>query len=561
MKTTPKTHRNDTIEHLNHAGSVLLAFSAAGIAGAVIGIALAEYLRARELTWTWALPLAPMSAAVSAGLIYLGADATHVAVALGFGVGATCGSLGWGVRRRLDDRREAGDREAAARERRGLLDGLRSRVTNGRLLRGDGLDDAIAIGTSNRGELASIKRGTPGSGSHVLIPGATGAGKTTTLAALLVSYVAESGFGAVVFEAKIDEGLRAAAEAAATARGVPFRLISADGPCSYDPLAKGSVDERAERLIAVEDWGSADADFYRQASSPLLRLLIEAMDAGGVRTTLRSVAERCDSDELENLSGDLSDERLSEEITRYTNSLGADERRAVAGLRARIFNFSQSGFARRWLDPEAATGHVVDLRESVRQREVVYFRLDTDRTGNVGRVIAQMALLDLGAAASSMMENGVGTLIAIDEFGALSSSAVDRLYTRGRSAGMSVAVGTQTVADFLEAGGSTRERIGATIESIVCHRIGNHDDAEWVAGQIGTVPTWQSTVKTDALGLPNGEGTRSRGYRFEIHPSQLQRLGTGEAYVARLDSVGSRRAVRVEVVPAWERLPGIERAA
>jgi hypothetical protein len=290
-------------------------------------------------------------------------------------------------------------------------------------------------------------------------------------------------------------------------------------------------------------------------------LLIEAMDAAKIRTTLRSVAERCDPKKLGQLATGLPDKRLAKEVHSYTQSLGEDVRRAVAGLRARLFNLSQSAFARLWLDPEAAEGHVVDLRASVRDREVVYFRFDTDRTGNVGRAIAQMAMLDLGATASSMMGNGAGTLIAIDEFGALSSSAIGRLYTRGRGAGMSVAVGTQTIADFAAAGGAVREQIGATIESIVCHRIGNHDDAEWIAQQIGTVATWQATVRTDGLGLPRPEGTQTRGYRFEIHPSQLQRLETGEAYVARLDSVASRRAVRVRVEPAWTRMPGMDRAA
>ena len=202
----------------------------------------------------------------------------------------------------------------------------------------------------------------------------------------------------------------------------PFRLISAEGPCSYDPLIEGSVDERAERLIEVEDWGSADADFYRQASSPFLRLLIEAMDAAKVRTTLRSVAERCDPKKLGQLATGLAGQAAGQggaqlhpvarggRPSRGRRAEGSAVQSLAVGLRA------------VWLDPEVAQGHVVDLRASVRECEVVYFRLDTDRTGNVGRAIAQMAMLDLGATASSMMGNGVGTLIAIDEFGALSSS-------------------------------------------------------------------------------------------------------------------------------------------
>ncbi len=87
-------------------------------------------------------------------------------------------------------------------------------------------------------------------------------------------------------EAKNDRALREAAEAAAAARGVAFHLVSPDGPGGYDPLAHGSVDERSERLIAVESWGSADAGFYRQAASPFLRLVLRVLDAGAEPVTL-----------------------------------------------------------------------------------------------------------------------------------------------------------------------------------------------------------------------------------------------------------------------------------
>jgi len=235
--------------------------------------------------------------------------------------------------------------------------------------------------------------------------------------------------------------------------------------------------------------------------------------------------------------------------------LRSDQQRAIAGLRARLENLASSGFARQGLDPTRPGARTFDLRASIKRREVAYFRFDTDRTGNVGRAIAQMVLLDLGAAASALMGDGVGTFIAIDEFGALEAPALDRLYARGRAAGFSVAVGTQTLADLRAAGPAVRERVGATISAIVCHRIGEQADAEWVAELVGAVPTWQSTIRTDAFGHPTSEGTRTRGYRFEVNPSELQRLRRGEAYVARLDESGSTRARRAQVVPPWHRLP------
>jgi len=108
-------------------------------------------------------------------------------------------------------------------------------------------------------------------------------------------------------------------------------------------------------------------------------------------------------------------------------------------------------------------------------------------------------------------------------------------------------------------GPAVRERIGATISAIVCHRIGEQADAEWVAELIGAVPSWHSTVRTDRFAQPTSQGTRSRGYRFEVNPSELQRLCAGEAYVAQLDRGDLKRSLRVRVVPAWERLPALSR--
>jgi hypothetical protein len=523
-------------------------------AGLLVGIAVASLIRARERSWTWGLltlaGLFPIVALKNLGLLSLAASA----IPLSFTLGVTLGALSCGLFWRVEDRRTAGDREIAAEEAVRLFDYPRRLLAERGRRHARRLVAGLPVGRTPRGELALLRRGTASSGSHVLIPGATGAGKTTSLAALLVEYVVRSGFGAVVLEAKTDSSLRASAEAAAAQRGVAFHLISPQGPGAYDPLAHGSIDERSERLVAVESWGSADADFYRQAASPFLRLVLRALDRSEQRPTLASVAQFCDPDELENLVMESGAEDLIPEVGATLAALRADERRAISGLRARLRNLAESEFARAWLDPSRTTAPQVDLREAIRAREVVYFRFDTDRTGNVGRAIAQMVLLDLGAAASALMGDGVGTFIAVDEFGALEASALDRLYARGRAAGFSVAVGTQTLADLRAAGPAVRSRIGATIESIVCHRLGEQSDAEWVSQLIGTVPSWETTIRVDRFGISTDEGTRTRGYRFEVNPTQLQRLRAGEVYVARLDDTAPRRSSRVRVVPPWERL-------
>ncbi|HEY8082523.1 MAG TPA: type IV secretion system DNA-binding domain-containing protein [Solirubrobacterales bacterium] len=553
VRSTPSSG-TPVMHHLSDIADVTSLVLVSLLAGAALGVIWAVYLRKRGWAWTAGfMGVAPVVIATLATATGF-SQGQEALMLIGFALGIAAGVLAWGIYMHLEDRRAGSDLAIRAIERRRLFDVLRKWWTEGGARKARALADGVPVGRTSRGELAMIGRGTSSSGQHVLIPGATGAGKTTSLAALLVDYVARSGFGAVVLEAKTDHALCKAAEMAAEKRGVPFYLFSPTGPGSYDPLAHGSVDERSERLIAVESWGSSDADFYRQAASPFLRLVLRVLDVASKPVTLANVAMYCDPDELENLALSSNNSEIVREIGAAGAGLRADQMRAIAGLRARLENLASSDFARAWLDPNREGPIRFDLRDVIEQRGVAYFRFDTDRTGNIGRAIAQMVLLDLGAAASAWMGHGAGTFVAIDEFGALEAPALDRLFARGRAAGFSVAVGTQTLADLRAAGPAVRERIGATVSGIVCHRIGEQNDAEWVAELIGAIPAWQTTIRTDWPAWPTTKGTRTRGYRFEVNPSQLQRLKPGEAYVARLDQCESRRASRVRVVPAWERL-------
>jgi hypothetical protein len=526
-------------------------FATAAIVGALLGLLGAILLRRRRLGWAWApvaviVAAAPVALAVAFDRLLLGPSGLLL-------LGAVVTSTGWGLDAHLEDLRIGGDRETVARSRRRPLDSLRALRAERQGRRRSLLAEEIPLGRTEAGELVAIARGDSRSGRHVLVPGATGAGKTTTLGALLVDHVVRAGHGAVVIEAKNDAALLEAARSAADSRRRSLRFFSPEGPSIYDPLARGTVDERSERLIAVEDWGSADADFYRQAASPFLRTVIRTLDAGTPPVTLGAVAGACSPDGLVNAAAEAGDPDLLEEARGLVTAMAPDQARAIAGLHARLSNLASSDLARNWLDPQAP-GQAFDLRSAIAAREVVYLRLDTDRTGNVGRSLAQMALLDLGAAASSFMDRGVGTLVCVDEFGALEASALERLFARGRAAGFSVCLGTQTLADLSAAGPAVRERIGATVSAVVCHRIGEQADAEWIAQLIGAVPTWQTTIRTEGHFRHTPEGTRTRGYRFDVNPSELQRLGRGEAFVARLDSGEERRARRVRIVPPWSRL-------
>ncbi|MGA2758290.1 MAG: DUF87 domain-containing protein, partial [Solirubrobacteraceae bacterium] len=109
---------------------------------------------------------------------------------------------------------------------------------------------AIVIGSdAGRRPVAIPLGGT--SGSHTLIVGATGSGKTVT-EALIVGRAIEQGLGAVIVDPKGDALLREHARAAAQRAGRAFLEWTPSGPSTYNPYAHGSAGEIADKALAGE---------------------------------------------------------------------------------------------------------------------------------------------------------------------------------------------------------------------------------------------------------------------------------------------------------------------
>ena len=87
--------------------------------------------------------------------------------------------------------------------------------------------------------------------AHALILGATGAGKSTTLLAVLAEHV-RCGRPVVAIDMKGSPAFaRSLADAAASVRR-PFRVWTFDGPGRWNPLAHGNPTELKDKLIASE---------------------------------------------------------------------------------------------------------------------------------------------------------------------------------------------------------------------------------------------------------------------------------------------------------------------
>src|SRR5919206_400113 len=129
----------------------------------------------------------------------------------------------------------------------------------------------------------------------------------------------------------------------------------------------------------------------------------------------------------------------------------------------------------------------------------------------------------------------VPTLVLVDEFSAVAAGGVVRLFGRGRSAGLSLLVGTQELADLRPPDNPTlADQVLGNIATLIAHRQVVPASAETVAGVIGTRGAWTTTERTETFlgaSAPSGAGTRTRTREFVIHPDTIKHLPTGTAAV------------------------------
>jgi conjugal transfer pilus assembly protein TraD len=382
----------------------------------------------------------------------------------------------------------------------------------------------LAIGSDDRGQLVRIPlRGR--SGAHTLVVGATGSGKTVT-EAWIVARAVERGHGAVIVDPKGDALLRETARDAALLAGREFIEWTPNGPAIYNPYAHGGPSEIADKALAGESF--SEPHYLRQAQRYLSHAA-RALSAAGETATPRRLAELMDPRELEQVARKLADEAHARSLFAYLDALDARQRAGLAGTRDRLAILAESELG-RWLDP-AGPGRAVDLLAAIRVRAVVYFCLEADRLPLLARMLAAAIVQDLLTVAADCQHSPVPTLVAIDEFSGVSAAGVARLFGRALSAGFSLLLATQELADLRAAGDELLEQVLGNVETIVAHRQSVPDSAELIARIAGTRVVWSKTEQL-SHGFATGRATRTRGREYVIHPDAVKALAPGSAAVA-----------------------------
>jgi len=396
-----------------------------------------------------------------------------------------------------------------------------------------GLAGSIRLGIDQAGALFDFA--ISDIGEHVLLPGATGSGKTTTIVRLASGAVA-NGYSVAIVDGKAGP-LAGEARKLAERSTVPFVLVHPDDPDSagYD-VCTGDPSDVANKLVGAFPF-SSEADIYKQMAMQALPVIVRAIQASGEPVTLDSICEALSTGGFA-----LLKRKAPPEFGPRLDNLQEDARSELAqsgytGLRFRLRAISEGKFAevinRRpaldWGDVSSHPG-------------VTYLGLPTTAAAEdvelFGRVIVQ-DLKQLCARRLRAIAKGVVVsplLVVFDEFTALREAPQIRdLLLQARQALMPTVVAQQ----YLPLDPEIR---AAVLQSgvLVCHRV-NAEDAEALANELGTrkVPYLTSQVDFDSGEVDKGSVRPVDEYR--IHPNVLRELDVGQAVVYARHS--HRRAI------------------
>jgi hypothetical protein len=447
----------------------------------------------------------------------------------------------WGRRWHREDIDAGADLARRALRRRGPLETLQASLRQATLGRRESRGRTgwwrggeLIIGRDESCRTLSIPFDGRSGGTHTLVVGATGSGKTITQTWIATRAIGH-GMGAIVVDPKGDRGMRDEVRRAAQAAGRRFVEWTPSGGSIYNPYARGSETEIADKALAGEQF--TEPHYLRQAQR-YLGHVVRALRRNGAEISLALIVEHLDPDRLERLARGLPEDD-ARATHAYLDSLTSRQQRDLAGVRDRLAILTESDVG-PWLDPRTAGAERCELLETVRARAVVYFNLESDSRPLLSQMLGAAIVQDLQTTVAVLQRRPAPTLVVIDEFSAVAAEQVVRLFGRARSAGFSLLLGTQELADLRPPGRERLlEQVMGNLSVLIAHRQVVPGSAELIASVGGQRGAWRVSRHSD------GRTTRTRTREPLLDPGQVMGLSPGWAAVLVLGGDGSARIARI----------------
>jgi TraM recognition site of TraD and TraG/Type IV secretion-system coupling protein DNA-binding domain len=531
----------EPIEQLAHW---LTAAAVHGVLGVMIGLIAAGLMHHRHLRWTWAVTGLGVDVLVQP---LLGGTSWTLAVA------ALCATLR-GRRWHREEVAAGADLAELAANRRGPLDALRTVLRRAQRelpaswtswaaaaasmkdRRGIDYDeggkdwfrgDRLIVGEEEKGRPVSIPLGGSTGGTHTLVVGATRSGKTVTMTWMSVRAI-EHGMGAIVLDPKGDHDLRRELRDTAQAAGRQFIEWTPQGPSVYNPYARGSETEIADKVLAGERF--TEPHYLRQAQR-YLGHEVRTLRKAGMEVSLDVLVAHLDPMRLEVLARGLPEED-AQGAHDYLDSLTTRQQSDLAGVRDRLAIMAESDIG-PWLDSRTQGADRLDLLPAARGQAVVYCNLEADRRPLLAQMLGAAIVQDLQTMVAASQGRPLGTLVVIDEFSAIVPERIVGLFSRAGGAGVSLVLGTQELADLRVPGRELLlEQVMGNLSALIAHRQVVPASAELIASMTETRGFWRTSHHS------SGGHARTRHIENALGEDQVRSLPRGWAAVLGLSDGG-----------------------
>jgi TraM recognition site of TraD and TraG/Type IV secretion-system coupling protein DNA-binding domain len=380
-----------------------------------------------------------------------------------------------------------------------------------------------------------------GAGQHLMLFGATGAGKTTTARCVIAARTLVQHSALFVLDQKGDDEDVEHMRRLAAAAQVPFILFDPQDPATdrWQPLW-GTPDAVAAR--AVEPIKQSEPYYYDMLRKHL-DVVCEVLHAADRwPPSVPFLVDACHPQRFGAISalalglgdGHAMVGRRVKQHSRYVNSPKGTEDLSGGAFRLEV---ALALASRRMVTPRITSDHDavgVRLVQALRERAVVMWRTHADTMPDEAAALSVLALADLHDAAEHA--HAPWTLL-LDEFGAVIEMAARRavaILQRGRSHGGQVIVITQSAADIeaLTQQPGLLASLTDNFAGVVAHRQTAPESRDWLAKLMGTRSLWQTTNQTTGHGSQHsGSGSARRVREFKIGADVFSTLRRGEAVI------------------------------
>jgi hypothetical protein len=376
--------------------------------------------------------------------------------------------------------------------------------------------------------------------AHVFLPGASGSGKTNTIARLADGALA-CGYGLAMIDCKAG-GLENTARKLASRYALPFYLVNPDDPSSlgYNPC-NGDAPSVANKVVGTFTFAPG-AEIYKNIAMESVAVAVRGLQATNQPVTLDSLYDAFSPRGLAMIAQKVTtDDRLRARLLALEPRSG--DRLGIAGrtgLQRRLGALLEGKFGNLF-----RTEPALDWDNVGSEQSVAYIALsalaNSEDVDLMGRVIVQ-DLKQLCARRLQQLAEGFKPqplIVVLDEFAALDEpEQLLDLLRQAREALVSIVISTQHMPETFALQAAC---LGAGL--LIVHRVAT-EDAQIIAAQFGTRPANDLTHQMDYANGFSEKGSVRRIDRYNVHPNEFRELTPGQV---ALKSVSMRQYAIVRI--------------